>query len=181
MYYVGNIPFEYSDIRHYGILGMKWGIRRFQNPDGTLTEKGKKRYKYHEETLRQELGYMPNSRNKKNTVENDVVKQYGLAKMQRDINDELSKNASNRGKIERAHLYMQQSKTFSNEMEKLKDTANNFRLISSDEKEKINKWVSRKDWFRKPVAAINVDAISYVRMQNMENIIEEYYSKHRKQ
>ena len=27
-----------------GILGMKWGIRRFQNPDGTLTEEGKKRY-----------------------------------------------------------------------------------------------------------------------------------------
>ena len=27
-----------------GILGMKWGRRRFQNPDGTLTEAGKKRY-----------------------------------------------------------------------------------------------------------------------------------------
>ena len=29
---------------HHGILGMKWGVRRFQNPDGTLTEEGKKRY-----------------------------------------------------------------------------------------------------------------------------------------
>lgn len=30
-------------IRHYGIKGMKWGVRRFQNKDGTLTAAGKKR------------------------------------------------------------------------------------------------------------------------------------------
>lgn len=30
-------------LQHYGILGMKWGIRRFQNRDGTLTAAGKKR------------------------------------------------------------------------------------------------------------------------------------------
>lgn len=29
---------------HSGIKGMKWGIRRFQNEDGSLTEAGKKRY-----------------------------------------------------------------------------------------------------------------------------------------
>lgn len=29
---------------HFGILGQKWGIRRFQNPDGTLTAEGKRRY-----------------------------------------------------------------------------------------------------------------------------------------
>lgn len=29
---------------HYGILGQKWGVRRYQNRDGTLTNAGKKRY-----------------------------------------------------------------------------------------------------------------------------------------
>ena len=31
-------------IYHHGIKGMKWGIRRFQNKDGSLTPAGKKRY-----------------------------------------------------------------------------------------------------------------------------------------
>ena len=31
-------------LQHYGIKGMHWGIRRFQNADGSLTAAGKKRY-----------------------------------------------------------------------------------------------------------------------------------------
>ena len=30
-------------IYHHGIKGQKWGVRRYQNPDGTLTSMGKAR------------------------------------------------------------------------------------------------------------------------------------------
>ena len=35
---------EHSFLAHHGILGMKWGIRRYQNKDGSLTTAGKIRY-----------------------------------------------------------------------------------------------------------------------------------------
>lgn len=49
---------EYT-LAHHGVKGQKWGVRRFQNVDGTLTDKGRKRYNkavYKEVVTRTELG-----------------------------------------------------------------------------------------------------------------------------
>lgn len=34
-----------NELWHSGIKGQKWGVRRFQNPDGSLTPEGRKRYR----------------------------------------------------------------------------------------------------------------------------------------
>ena len=35
---------EHNILAHYGVKGQKWGIRRYQNKDGSLTSKGQARY-----------------------------------------------------------------------------------------------------------------------------------------
>lgn len=36
------------ELYHYGIKGMRWGVRRYQKEDGTLTSAGKQRYSVHD-------------------------------------------------------------------------------------------------------------------------------------
>lgn len=43
MDYFANDLASFRYISHYGVLGQKWGIRRYQNKDGTLTKEGRRR------------------------------------------------------------------------------------------------------------------------------------------
>lgn len=43
-----------NELYHHGIKGQKWGVRRYQNPDGTLTPAGKARYFNSDGTLNRE-------------------------------------------------------------------------------------------------------------------------------
>lgn len=50
------LEYNYTDeTYHHGILGMHWGIRRYQNKDGTLTEEGRRRLGYYKEKRQSKL------------------------------------------------------------------------------------------------------------------------------
>lgn len=87
-----------SYICHHGILGMKWGIRRYQNEDGTLTEAGKKRYYSGKEQKRfAKMASRPNGYTRDQLSETpqmrDAAKQLKekastLAKIRKEISDD---------------------------------------------------------------------------------------------
>lgn len=43
-----------SELYHHGIKGMHWGVRRYQNPDGTLTAAGKRRERAEDRAARRD-------------------------------------------------------------------------------------------------------------------------------
>lgn len=44
---------ELNELYHFGIKGQRWGVRRFQNADGTLTSDGRKRYRAYKNDLKE--------------------------------------------------------------------------------------------------------------------------------
>lgn len=50
-----------NELYHHGIIGQKWGIRRFQNKDGTLTDAGRERYNKFADTERSVINKLSNS------------------------------------------------------------------------------------------------------------------------
>lgn len=84
-YYVAGLPVT-DELYHHGILGQRWGVRRYQNPDGTLTAEGKKRYG---KKVSSEEAF-------KNFLKEDKRTQYDIAKNYSSVNDSLLKRAIKR-------------------------------------------------------------------------------------
>lgn len=90
----GNFVSE-DELSHHGIQGMKWGVRRYQNADGTLTAAGKKRYTNADGSL--------NEKGKKkfgNSVKSEGEPETPKKKTVKDMSDEELAKAINRARQE---------------------------------------------------------------------------------
>ena len=80
----------YGYLMHYGVKGMKWGVRNYQNPDGTLTAEGKKRYYNSDGSLTKKGAKEipnPNYSRKQQMCDKSIYGEKGV----RRINEQLNK------------------------------------------------------------------------------------------
>lgn len=106
---------------HHGVKGQKWGVRRYQNKDGSLTPAGKKRYS-------------PPHAGRSEQIKN-VIREFGKASLKSRYNQMLSRrlgddtvNAfASKGKVRllalplQAYSYTQLSKNYSSFIDELFD------------------------------------------------------------
>lgn len=103
--------YEQNYLMHHGVKGMRWGIRRYQNYDGTYTQKGLARYKQMDSEYETQYSKVKNLKNEykrsdgikkaslKSSLRDEKIK---LKKAKRDLNwaynDVKAANKADRGK-----------------------------------------------------------------------------------
>jgi len=98
-----------GELKHHGVKGMKWGVRRFQNKDGTLTNAGKQKRRQSEDHVRakelkkKKLSQLSNAELKELNNRMNLESQYRNLKRQnvsagqrfvRDVAYEAAKNTA---------------------------------------------------------------------------------------
>lgn len=97
--------YNYSDeLYHHGILGMKWGVRRYQNKDGSLTPAGKRKAakmkaKYTELTGKQLRSSPSKTKSQNGKASSEVPK-----KSIKDLSDDELRSRINRLRAEKDYI-----------------------------------------------------------------------------
>jgi len=80
-----------NELKHHGILGMKWGVRRYQNKDGSLTNAGKKRYDKEMEKLKAEEKVLKSKARTQAKIDKLHAKRQELDELRKRVNGDKEK------------------------------------------------------------------------------------------
>ena len=168
-----------NELYHHGIKGQKWGMRRYQNEDGTLTYQGKMRYMKDSERASKYYGVK-----KKEILNSKAYKEY------KKLDDDYNFKRFNYGKHDKRTVAA--ANKLNNELKKNRDSINEARSkLSEIEKREIavntfNAFLSRNgklySWERtEQVAnAINLGKQVTDYYLKLENGDKNFYKKNQK-
>ena len=72
-----------NNLQHHGIKGQKWGIRRFQNKDGSLTPAGRKRQKQNDGPIHEDYSKSHDSKSVKSMSDKELRDRINRLNMER--------------------------------------------------------------------------------------------------
>ena len=80
-----------NELYHYGVLGMRWGVRRYQNRDGSLTNAGKKKYNKEMAKLEAKEKVLKNKQRNAAKIDKLNAKKKSVADLEESLNSTKTK------------------------------------------------------------------------------------------
>ncbi len=162
---------ENNTLQHWGIKGMRWGVRRFQNSDGTLTPAGKKRYDKEMEKLKSEAKVLRNKQRtqaKMDKLEEQRKKVQALRDKDKDNEDtaKREKASSDKSKKEHKNYKMMSEDELRDKIARL-ELEKKYRELSAQSIEAVKKKPSKfkeisKDCVEKAAKNIGGQLVTYM-------------------